>query len=95
MPYQNKLQPLEDSINTPYHHTSLAAGRWFTMTLTEQLGNVGNEVSRALKARGKDEQRFENAVFRGLNGKIKLADRENKIPETKGLNGRVRFFGST
>ncbi len=49
-----------------YHHASLAAGRWFTMTLAEQLGNVGSEVSRALKARGKDEQRFQNAIFRGL-----------------------------
>lgn len=32
-------------------HSSLAAGRWHSMTLMEQLGNVGSEVSRASRAR--------------------------------------------
>ncbi len=31
-----------------YHHKELAAGRWFTLSLAEQMGNVGSEVSRAL-----------------------------------------------
>lgn len=28
-------------------HKNLAAGRWFQMSLAEQLGNVGSEVGRA------------------------------------------------
>lgn len=34
-------------------HTDLAAGRWHSMSLMEQLGNAGSEVSRALRARSK------------------------------------------
>ncbi|MBI4101256.1 hypothetical protein HY441_02175 [Candidatus Microgenomates bacterium] len=30
-------------------HHSLAAGRWRTQTLLEQLGNIGSEVGRALR----------------------------------------------
>lgn len=30
------------------HHPGLAAGRWFELTLIEQLANVGSEVERAL-----------------------------------------------
>ena len=30
-------------------HKTLANGRWFTFTLSEQLGNVGSEVGRAAK----------------------------------------------
>jgi hypothetical protein len=31
-------------------HTDLAAGRWSTLTLAEQLAHVGSEVERALRA---------------------------------------------
>jgi hypothetical protein len=30
-------------------HGELAAGRWATLTLAQQLGNVGGEVDRALR----------------------------------------------
>lgn len=32
-------------------HSELAAGRWHRMSLMEQMGNAGSEVSRALRAR--------------------------------------------
>lgn len=48
------------------HHKTLAAGRWQELTLAEQLGNVGSEVSRALTWRGKDEELFQGAVERAL-----------------------------
>ncbi len=48
-----------------FHHASLAAGRWQMFTLAEQLGNIGSEVSRAIKARS-DQKRFEGAVDRAL-----------------------------
>lgn len=40
-------------------HASLAAGRWQTFTLAEQLGNIGSEVGRALNWRkqGNETQR--------------------------------------
>ena len=46
-------------------HESLAAGKWFQMSLVEQLGNIGSEVGRALRAQ-EDKQRFDNAVTRAL-----------------------------
>ena len=48
-----------------FQHASLAAGRWSTFSLVEQLGNIGSEVSRAIRSRG-DEKRVEGAVSRAL-----------------------------
>lgn len=47
------------------YHRELASGRWHTMTIAEQLGNVGSEYERALswKERG-DTARFEQAFSR-------------------------------
>lgn len=33
-----------------YQHQNLAAGRWQTLSLTEQMGNIGSEVGRAARA---------------------------------------------
>lgn len=40
--------------------------RWQTMTLAEQMGNIGSEVGRAAKWQGKDESSFWGAVTRAL-----------------------------
>lgn len=40
--------------------------RWMTLSLAEQLGNIGSEVGRARKWQGKDEQSFWGAVARAL-----------------------------
>ncbi len=49
------------------YHPDLSAGRWFTLSLASQLGNVGSEYERALswKERG-DRGRFEHASSRLL-----------------------------
>lgn len=47
-------------------HSSLAAGRWSTLTLAEQLGNVGGEVHRALAAEGRSGADFQAAFRRAL-----------------------------
>jgi hypothetical protein len=48
-------------------HSSLAGGRWHTFTLVEQLGNVGSEVERALRARDQGRpDRLEAALDRAL-----------------------------
>jgi hypothetical protein len=45
----------------------LADGRWFTFSVSEQLGNVGSEFERAARAYGRvDRDRFENAFDRML-----------------------------
>ncbi len=46
-------------------HKSLAQGRWFKLSLMEQLGNIGSEISRLIKAKN-DEKRFNAAVLRAL-----------------------------
>ena len=45
---------------------SLASGRWFTMSLAEQLGNVGSEYERALRWKQRDDTHFQNALDRLL-----------------------------
>lgn len=47
-------------------HKELAAGRWFKLSLVEQLANIGSEVSRARKWQKKDENIFWGAVERAL-----------------------------
>lgn len=48
-------------------HTGLAAGRWQTLTIVEQLANVGSEVDRAIRAdeAGKEARR-DRAIDRAL-----------------------------
>jgi len=48
-------------------HKEAADGRWFKMSLMEQLGNIGSEVGRARKWQGKDEKIFHGAVERALD----------------------------
>lgn len=52
-------------MSTQFHHPSLAAGRWQTLTLAAQLGNIGSEIHRAIKARG-NKERYDFAVSRAF-----------------------------
>lgn len=47
-------------------HQNLASGRWQTLSLVEQLGNIGSEVSRARRWFNKDQKLYEGAVLRAL-----------------------------
>ncbi|MGH2725495.1 MAG: hypothetical protein ACRDKS_00805 [Actinomycetota bacterium] len=48
-------------------HAELAAGRWRTLTLAEQLAHVGSEVDRAIVAwETHRPDRFEKALARAL-----------------------------
>lgn len=47
-------------------HKELAEGKWFELSLCEQLGNIGSEVNRALHWQNKDQNNFESAVNRTL-----------------------------
>ncbi len=45
-------------------HKSLTAERWQTLSLNEQMGNIGSEVGRALKAQTLEAKRL--AGYRAL-----------------------------
>ena len=47
-------------------HRMLAAGRWAQLSLLAQLANVGSEVGRMLRWRGRDERRMTAAFERAL-----------------------------
>ena len=49
-----------------FQHQILADGRWQTLSLAEQLGNIGSEVHRAHKAEKTNENRFLAARDRAL-----------------------------
>lgn len=52
---------------SPTRHATLTAGSWRSLTLIEQLANIGSEVDRAIKAHeaGRADRR-DAAVDRGL-----------------------------
>lgn len=41
--------------------------KWHSLTLAEQLGNIGSEVGRAAKWQNKDESSFWGAVSRAMD----------------------------
>jgi hypothetical protein len=47
-------------------HCDLAAGRWHELSLFEQLGNIGSEVSRATRWSGRNEDLARSALYRAL-----------------------------
>ena len=47
-------------------HKALAAGRWQKLSLAEQLGNIGSEISRAVNWHDRDDVLFQGAVWRAL-----------------------------
>ena len=48
-------------------HETLAGGRWRRLTILEQMGNIGSEVERAIRAHDAGRQdRFEHALERAL-----------------------------
>jgi len=51
---------------TEMRHKEMAAGRWWTLTLAEQLGHVGSEVSRTLKWKSRDPRIAQGAFERAL-----------------------------
>jgi hypothetical protein len=51
---------------TGVQHRDLAGGRWFELSLAEQLGNIGSEVSRAAKWSGRNGTLARGALERAL-----------------------------
>lgn len=51
---------------TEIAHRELAAGRWRTLTLAQQLGNVGSEAGRAMKWRSRNPEIARRSLARAL-----------------------------
>lgn len=69
-----------------WRHPELAAGRWWELTLAEQLGNVGSEVSRALRWRERNPALAQAALERALE----LLDLTLADPRHRARPGRLR-----
>jgi hypothetical protein len=48
-------------------HAELAAGRWHQLSLPEQLGHVGCEMSRAIRWSAKNGELAQRAFYRSLD----------------------------
>jgi len=61
-------------------HPGLAAGRWFKLTLIEQMANVGSEVERAILWRGRNNEAYSvKAIERALELlDLTIADAKNR-----------------
>ncbi|MBU0625586.1 hypothetical protein KKF05_04550 [Patescibacteria group bacterium] len=46
-----------------YQHEKLARGKWYTLTLAEQMGNIGSEVGRAGSWRERGQQEYFDKAF--------------------------------
>jgi hypothetical protein len=51
---------------TGVQHRDLAAGRWWELSLAEQMGNIGSEVSRAARWTGRNDTLARGALDRAL-----------------------------
>ena len=47
-------------------HRDMAAGRWQELSLVEQLGHVGSEISRAWRWTGRNPELAREALYRAL-----------------------------
>ncbi len=62
-----------------FEHKELAAGRWFTLSLVEQMANVGSDVGRAINWKIKGNLPYSQKAFeRALELlDLTLMDRKN------------------
>ena len=67
-------------------HRDLAAGRWRELSLAEQLGNVGSEVSRAIRWSSRNQDIARTALHRALE----LIDLTLDDPRQRGSVARLR-----
>jgi len=68
-------------------HQDMAAGRWYQMSICEQMGNIGSEVGRAINWEKKgNEAQKESALARALDlFDLTLADARWRGPRLKEL----------
>ena len=67
-------------------HRDLAAGRWWELSLAEQLGNVGSEISRAERWKSRNPDVARGALYRALE----LLDLTLADPRLRASRPRLR-----
>jgi hypothetical protein len=71
---------------TELQHRELAAGRWWELSLAEQLGHVGSEISRAVRWTSRNPDVARGALWRALE----LLDLTLADPRLLAAPARVR-----
>ena len=67
-------------------HPGLAGGRWHELTLAEQLGNIGSEVSRACNARARGNN---DRMFKAVDRALELFDLTLADPKLAGRRKEI------
>lgn len=67
-------------------HRDLAAGRWWTLSLAEQLGHVGSEIGRACRWQSRNAETARLAFYRALE----LVDLTLGDPRLRASRPRLR-----
>ena len=76
---------------TQIQHRDLAAGRWWELSLAEQLGNVGSEISRAVRWTSRNPDVARAALYRALE----LLDLTLADPRHRASRARLREIART
>ena len=71
---------------TESQHQDAARGRWWNLSVAEQFGNVGSEISRAIRWSTKNPATAQAALYRGLD----LFDLMLDDPRHRGSVARLR-----
>ena len=71
---------------TEWQHADAARGRWQSLTLAEQFGHVGSEISRVIRWSTKNPETAQVALYRGLE----LFDLMLDDPQHRGSVARLR-----
>jgi hypothetical protein len=67
-------------------HRDLAGGRWWQLSIAEQLGHVGSEVGRAVRWRSRNPEVAQGALYRALE----LLDLTLADPRLRSSRARLR-----
>ncbi len=62
-------------------HKEMASGRWFELSLVEQLANVGTDIERCIKWAQRNKPEYSQAAFERV---LDLIDLTVKDPKNKG-----------
>ena len=76
---------------TGIQHRDLASGRWWALSVLEQLGNVGSEISRAIRWTSRNSDLAQGALWRALE----LLDLTLADPAHRKSKARLREIART
>lgn len=69
---------------SPVQHRELAEGRWQELSLAAQMGNVGSEISRAIRWSSRDSAVAQRAFHRALELlELTLADPRHRASRSR------------